>query len=219
MFWGRSKKILSWTCEKKKIRKTFSYQDIGGNYYQPMLHYIYEKEAEGPFHTRRDVQMPHKAEISSNKYSNMWVGKYTMAIYGFKKCIHCLSKKLDVVFGIRHIQKSEPVKTTAPLTTKSSIVNCLFNEKPDLVYHVKLYSTKIYKLICTVTIKRHDKCKFWPFPAGATTTPAPWTWTSTTSWPAPTRSRSGSSTGQLVGCQEIIGKMAISDETEMLILL
>ena len=154
MFWGRSKKILSWTCEKKKIRKIFSYQDIGGNYYQPMLHYIYEKEAEGPFHTRRDVQMPHKAEISSNKYSNMWVGKYTMAIYGFKKCIHCLSKKLDVVFGIRHIQKSEPVKTTAPLTTKSSIVNCLFNEKPDLVYHVKLYSTNICKLICTVTIKR-----------------------------------------------------------------
>ncbi len=36
-----------------------------------MLHYIYEKEAEGPFHERRDVQMPERAEIVSDKYNAM----------------------------------------------------------------------------------------------------------------------------------------------------
>jgi len=46
-------------------------QDIGGNYYQPMLHYVYEKEYEGPFHTRREVHLPYPAEITAEKYSNM----------------------------------------------------------------------------------------------------------------------------------------------------
>ena len=36
-----------------------------------MIHYIYQKEIEGPFHERRDVYLPHRAEVVSNKYSNM----------------------------------------------------------------------------------------------------------------------------------------------------
>ncbi len=46
-------------------------QDFGGNYYQPMIQYIYEKEAEGPYHTKREVYLPEKAEITSDKYTNM----------------------------------------------------------------------------------------------------------------------------------------------------
>lgn len=36
-----------------------------------MLHYVYEKEIDGPFHTRRDVYLPDKSEVVSDKYTNM----------------------------------------------------------------------------------------------------------------------------------------------------
>ena len=49
----------------------FSFQDIGSNYYQPMIKYINQKEIYGPYMEKKAVEMPERAEIGSNKYSNM----------------------------------------------------------------------------------------------------------------------------------------------------
>ena len=49
----------------------FPFQEFGGNYYQPMIAYIHEKDVQGPFTERREIYMPDRAEVTSNKYSNM----------------------------------------------------------------------------------------------------------------------------------------------------
>ena len=46
-------------------------QDIGSNYYQPMIKYINAKEVYGPYMDKGPIEMPERAEIGSNKYSNM----------------------------------------------------------------------------------------------------------------------------------------------------
>merc|ERR1739848_443174 len=46
-------------------------QEFGGNYYQPMIQYINKKDIYGPFHKRTDVYLPHSAEVTSDKYTNM----------------------------------------------------------------------------------------------------------------------------------------------------
>ncbi len=66
-----ARKAAGGTWRKPRM-KIYDYnQEFGGNYYQPMIHYIYQKEAEGPFHERKDVYLPDRAEVVSNKYSNM----------------------------------------------------------------------------------------------------------------------------------------------------
>merc|ERR1712200_86900 len=52
--------------------KVYDYnQEFGGNYYQPMIQYINKKDIYGPFHKRTDVYLPHRAEVTSDKYTNM----------------------------------------------------------------------------------------------------------------------------------------------------
>merc|ERR1711944_206307 len=52
--------------------KVYDYnQEFGGNYYQPMTQYINKKEVYGPFMKRQDVYLPHSAEVTSDKYTNM----------------------------------------------------------------------------------------------------------------------------------------------------
>merc|ERR1711944_212124 len=52
--------------------KVYDYnQEFGGNYYQPMIQYINKKEVYGPFMSRQDVYLPHAAEVTSDKYTNM----------------------------------------------------------------------------------------------------------------------------------------------------
>merc|ERR1712223_192340 len=52
--------------------KVYDYnQEFGGNYYQPMIQYINKKDIYGPFMTRQDVYLPHSAEVTSDKYTNM----------------------------------------------------------------------------------------------------------------------------------------------------
>jgi len=52
--------------------KVYDYnQEFGGNYYQPMIQYINKKDIYGPFHKRTDVYLPHSAEVTSEKYTNM----------------------------------------------------------------------------------------------------------------------------------------------------
>ena len=40
---------------------------------QPMIQYINKKDIYGPFMTRQDVYLPHSAEVTSDKYTNMSV--------------------------------------------------------------------------------------------------------------------------------------------------
>jgi len=52
--------------------KIYDYnQEFGGNYYQPMIEYINTKGLQGIFHERREVYMPERAEVTSDKYTNM----------------------------------------------------------------------------------------------------------------------------------------------------
>jgi len=52
--------------------KVYDYnQEFGGNYYQPMIQYLNKKDIYGPFHTRASVYLPHSAEVTSDKYTNM----------------------------------------------------------------------------------------------------------------------------------------------------
>merc|ERR1712002_62176 len=52
--------------------KVYDYnQEFGGNYYQPMIQYINHKNIYGPFSREADVYLPHAAEVTSAKYTNM----------------------------------------------------------------------------------------------------------------------------------------------------
>merc|ERR1711890_102520 len=52
--------------------KVYDYnQEFGGNYYQPMIQYINHKDIYGPFARKADVYLPHSAEVTSAKYTNM----------------------------------------------------------------------------------------------------------------------------------------------------
>jgi hypothetical protein len=50
---------------------TVFFQDIGSNYYQPMIKYLNDKDMYGPYLEKKPVVMPDRAELGSNKYSNM----------------------------------------------------------------------------------------------------------------------------------------------------
>lgn len=57
---------------RKPRMKVYDYnQELGGNYYQPMIEYIHTKNLQGPFFEKKPVHMPVSAEVVSNKYSNM----------------------------------------------------------------------------------------------------------------------------------------------------
>merc|ERR1712190_175768 len=52
--------------------KVYDYnQEFGGNYYQPMIQYSNHKDIYGPFSKKADVYLPHSAEVTSAKYTNM----------------------------------------------------------------------------------------------------------------------------------------------------
>jgi len=59
----------SWRKPRMKI---YDYnQEFGGNYYQPMIEYINTKGLQGVFHERKEIYMPERAEVTSDKYTNM----------------------------------------------------------------------------------------------------------------------------------------------------
>jgi len=59
----------SWRRPRMKV---YDYnQEFGGNYYQPMIQYINKKDIYGPFMKRQDVYLPHSAEVTSDKFTNM----------------------------------------------------------------------------------------------------------------------------------------------------
>jgi len=60
----------TWT--KPRV-KTYEYnQEFGGNYYQPMMEFLNEKDKAGQFYMRPEekIYLPDPAECGSDKYSN-----------------------------------------------------------------------------------------------------------------------------------------------------
>jgi len=66
-----ARKASAGTWRKPRVRIYDYNQDIGSNYYQPMIKYINDKEVFGPYMEKKSIEMPERAEIGSNKYSNM----------------------------------------------------------------------------------------------------------------------------------------------------
>merc|ERR1711893_406065 len=66
-----ARKASAGTWRKPRVRIYDYNQDIGSNYYQPMIKYIHDKEIYGPYLQKRTVELPERATLGSNKYTNM----------------------------------------------------------------------------------------------------------------------------------------------------
>jgi len=66
-----ARKASAGTWRKPRVRIYDYNQDIGSNYYQPMIKYIHDKEIYGPYMEKTSVVMPERAEVGSTKYTNM----------------------------------------------------------------------------------------------------------------------------------------------------
>merc|ERR1712141_385723 len=66
-----ARKASAGTWRKPRVRIYDYNQDIGSNYYQPMIKYIHDKEIYGPYLEKTSVVMPERAEVGSTKYTNM----------------------------------------------------------------------------------------------------------------------------------------------------
>jgi len=70
--WGQEYKMAAGGAWRRPRMKVYDYnQEFGGNYYQPMIQYLNKKDIYGPFHKRTEVYLPHSAEVTSAKYTNM----------------------------------------------------------------------------------------------------------------------------------------------------
>ena len=38
-----------------------------------MIEYINTKNIQGPYHEKKEIYMPNQAEVTSDKFTNMWV--------------------------------------------------------------------------------------------------------------------------------------------------
>merc|ERR1712175_19833 len=71
-FQAQDFKMTAGGAWRRPRMKVYDYnQEFGGNYYQPMIQYINKKDIYGPFMKRQDVYLPHSAEVTSDKYTNM----------------------------------------------------------------------------------------------------------------------------------------------------
>lgn len=52
--------------------KVYDYnQELGSNYYQPMIEYICSKNRQGPYFQKSSVVLPESPEVTSSKYTQM----------------------------------------------------------------------------------------------------------------------------------------------------
>merc|ERR1712192_339006 len=66
------RKMTAGGAWRRPRMKVYDYnQEFGGNYYQLMIQYINHKDIYGPFSKKADVYLPHSAEVTSAKYTNM----------------------------------------------------------------------------------------------------------------------------------------------------
>merc|ERR1719402_1017909 len=103
--------------------KVYDYnQDFGGNYYQPMIQYINRKDTYGPFHTREDVYLPEKAEVCSDKYTNMRHADKSCASYNLNDfLVNAYSKQIKELNGstaMVHYNQLHNSKETTPYSNR-----------------------------------------------------------------------------------------------------
>jgi len=87
-------------------------QEFGGNYYQPMIQYLNKKEIYGPFHTRQSVYLPHSAEVTSDKFTNMRYSDKSSAKHNldnFLKDAYC--KQIKELNGTTAMSRVNVMKT------------------------------------------------------------------------------------------------------------
>jgi len=96
--------------------KVYDYnQEFGGNYYQPMIQYLNKKDIYGPFHKRDSVYLPHSAEVSSDKYTNMRYSDKSSAK-------HNLDQFLKTAYS-KQIKELNGTTAMAGVNVMKSIVN------------------------------------------------------------------------------------------------
>merc|ERR1712211_56825 len=66
-----ARKASAGTWRKPRVRIYDYNNDLGSNYYQPMIKYIHDKEIYGPYLKKEPVVLPERATLGSNKYTNM----------------------------------------------------------------------------------------------------------------------------------------------------
>jgi len=66
-----ARKASAGTWRKPRVRIYDYNNDLGSNYYQPMIKYINQKDIYGPYMEKKRVELPDRPEVSSNKHSNM----------------------------------------------------------------------------------------------------------------------------------------------------
>merc|ERR1712110_28008 len=104
--------IMTGGAWRRPRMKVYDYnQDFGGNYYQPMIQYINKKDTYGPFHTREDVYLPEKAEVCSDKYTNMRHGDKSCASYNLNDfLVNAYSKQIKELNGSTAMARVKLVK-------------------------------------------------------------------------------------------------------------
>jgi len=96
--------------------KVYDYnQEFGGNYYQPMIQYLNKKDIYGPFHSRDSVYLPHSAEVTSDKYTNMRYSDKSSAK-------HNLDQFLKTAYS-KQIKELNGTTAMAGVNVMKSIVN------------------------------------------------------------------------------------------------
>jgi len=107
--------------------KVYDYnQEFGGNYYQPMIQYLNKKDIYGPFHTRDAVYLPHSAEVTSDKYTNMRYSDKSSAKHNldqflktaYSKQIKELNGTTVQVFNLRQRMQKSNTPLTPTRTSK-----------------------------------------------------------------------------------------------------
>jgi len=107
--------------------KVYDYnQEFGGNYYQPMIQYLNKKDIYGPFHGRESVYLPHSAEVTSDKYTNMRYSDKSSAKHNldqflktaYSKQIKELNGTTVQVFNLRQRMQKSNTNLTPTRTSK-----------------------------------------------------------------------------------------------------
>jgi len=114
--------------------KVYDYnQEFGGNYYQPMIQYINKKDIYGPFHKRTDVYLPHSAEVTSDKYTNMRYQDKSSAKHNLDEFLqNAYSKQIKELNGTTaavHYNQLHGSKGPTPFSDRFLLGSHLSNDK------------------------------------------------------------------------------------------
>merc|ERR1712179_37184 len=131
--------------------KVYDYnQEFGGNYYQPMIQYINHKNIYGPFSRKADVYLPHGAEVTSAKYTNMRYNDRSSAKHNPVRLLKGAPPGQHNCLALIRLHRC-----TTDRTVQYRTVLCSTVEYSTVQYSTVLYSTVLYR---TVEYSTHSFC-------------------------------------------------------------